>query len=329
MRLVRRAKDEAGFDALRDACSLPSFFKLMSGAHGRRYYQAVRDQSPADLSFAIADTAGLMALVEVEVAGGALRRFGFPLEIRLRGDLEPLVLRRVVRDILGELKRLAKEQAATTIAIRTSRALDPDGIVAGQCLGLGGTPGLELRAEADLGIGGKALAEDMRKGHRQQVKWGEKNLAQSFVDAANPDRAAFERFQAFHAEVAGRVTRPAASWDAMFEAITAGKGDLVLGTLDGLLVAGSLVLDADDTAYYASGVYHRGHFDKPLAHGTVFTSLARAAKRRLRFFDVGELPLPGGEHNDKEVAIGFFKRGFTARTVESTVWTLTVDDASS
>ena len=52
----------------------------------------------------------------------------------------------------------------------------------------------------------------------------------------------------------------------MFDWISSGRGELVLGYLGEDLVAGTLVVDGATTALYASGVYDRDRFDKPLAH---------------------------------------------------------------
>jgi lipid II:glycine glycyltransferase (peptidoglycan interpeptide bridge formation enzyme) len=92
--------------------------------------------------------------------------------------------------------------------------------------------------------------------------------------------------------------------------IVCGRGDLVLGHYAGDLVAGTMVMDGGDTAYYASAVYDRKQFDKPLGHAPLFNAIIRAKRRGLEVFDVGEIPLDADE---KEMSIGYFKQGFTSR----------------
>ncbi|MEK7246395.1 MAG: hypothetical protein AAB223_10300, partial [Pseudomonadota bacterium] len=65
---------------------------------------------------------------------------------------------------------------------------------------------------------------------------------------------------------------------------------------------------------YASGVYDRDRFEKPLGHWPVFDALVRAGRRGILRYDLGEVH-PRGAASDKEVQIGFFKKGFTERIV--------------
>jgi hypothetical protein len=144
-------------------------------------------------------------------------------------------------------------------------------------------------------------------------------MALETVDHAHPDRSLFKRYQDFHHAVAGRSTRPQESWGAMFDWITGGHGELILASLDGELVAGTMVVDGVSTAYYASGVYDRERFDKPLAHWPLWLAMLHAGERGMKTFDLGDLPVEGAA-SPKEVNIGYFKRGFATRTEPWTIW---------
>jgi hypothetical protein len=123
----------------------------------------------------------------------------------------------------------------------------------------------------------------------------------------------------FHAEVAGRVTRAQASWDVMYDWVARGCGELILGSLDGRLVAGSLFVDGTQTCIYASGVYERSLFDKPLAHYPVWLGIEHAHARGMKTLELGEVPAKGAV-SDKEFQIGYFKRGFATDLDDHWVW---------
>ena len=317
MRLIRRTKFSEQIETTDAAWGI--FFKLALDPVGRAYYRATNVDNLSDVSFALEHDDRIIALVECDTIGGAIGRFGFPIEARVDPTISYVLRRKATVEIVSELKRVSKE-FDLPIRVRQTPALDPDGLLLSHLVANGAVLASELRTEMDLSQDETTLFNDLRKGHRQQVRWGEKNLSFSTVDRDNPDRSAFESYRSFHAEVAGRVTRGPQSWDAMFNAIASGRGDLVLGKLDGVLVSASVILDGGDTAYYASGVYHREHFDMPLAHAPLFRAALRAKARGRMRFDVGEVPLNGV--TDKEMGIGFFKRGFSNRMVECLILTL-------
>jgi hypothetical protein len=179
---------------------------------------------------------------------------------------------------------------------------------------------VRIVALADLVDGEAGLRRGLRKSYRSLVNWGRRNLHIEIVDAARPDQARFEAYRAFHREVAGHVTRSAESWDASFRLVAEGWGELVLGYLGDDLVAGTLVADGTASSYYASGVYDRARFDKPMAHWPLWLAMTRSMERGRRVFELGDVPAEG-EASAKEVAIGHFKRGFATRLVTRLVWT--------
>lgn len=320
MRVVKRAVDSEAFLALSASPLARPSFPLPLSPLGRRYYAAVHGDSVVDLSFCLTEGETALALVECDVNSASLGRFGFPLEIRLAPRLDFNKLRRIVREIFGLLYSIAPVNAARQINIRSNRSSDPDGLVDSLALGQGWLPHIEIRAIARLNHSDEELLQDLRKGHRQQVRWGQQHLKICTVDKLSPSRSVFDIYREFHARVAGRVTRSLDSWNIMFEAIAEGKGDLVVAWFNQRLVSGTLVMDSDSTAYYASGVYDREQFDKPLAHYPLFLAMTRARERGCSHFDVGEVPFEASTEK-KGLAIGYFKRGFTSRIETNIIWT--------
>jgi hypothetical protein len=319
--MLRYDKSGAAIDAALARVRSNAFMKLPFDPIGREYYRAVQGPGFREHSFALGSEKNIIAIVECDGMGGVLGRFGFPIEPWIDPVLPFDLRRQSIADIFAELRRIVIENKLSAIRLRSSAGVDPDGLLLGRTMQLGAQPTLEVRSVVDLAQSEEALFDCLRKGHRQQVRWGNGNLVLSFVDGADPDAGKFDAYRLFHAEIAGRTTRSATSWDVMYRAIAAGRGDLVLGHLHGKLVSGTLVLDGLDTAYYASGVYDRTQFDKPLGHAPLFAAMVRAKRRGLRMFDVGEVPFPGSGASEKEIAIGHFKRGFGAQAASSVILT--------
>jgi hypothetical protein len=319
MRLIRQKKVPEVIKAALDDPNYPSHFKLPFGTRGRSYYRAYFEVGAVggieEFSFAMEHEGEIFALVECDNTLGILGRFGLPIEPRIKSHLPYEIRSQAATEILAELKLIASNNHLETISIVSTAQLDPDGLILGALISQGAEPQIILRAESDLSLPNPLLFADLRKGHRQGVRWGCKHLTLSFVDRSTPDRNAFERFCSFYSDVAGRKTQNSNSWDENYRAITEGHGDLILGSLNRELVSGALILDAYDTGYYSLGASHRSHFDEPLAHAIVFTALLRAKSRNLRAFDLGEIYRLELGATKKEVAIGHFKSGFTSRTV--------------
>ena len=135
----------------------------------------------------------------------------------------------------------------------------------------------------------------------------------------------FVEYQTFHKRIAGRVTRPQASWDIMFETIAGGSGELSLGHDDsGSLISATLVIDSDRVSQPASAVYDRAKFDKPIGHWPVFNAILRAKKRGKSYYVFGNIPA-AGTASDKELSIAMFKRGFVDSLDFKLIWELPLD----
>lgn len=289
------------------------------GAFARHYYPVAFAGLRQDVSFAIAEGGTPRLLALATLGDGHLDYYGSPLRLFC---VEP-VDEAAIAAAFAEIDRLIESGEPRRVAITddlVSGRLSPIGTA---CLNRHFQPALQMTAWADLSEGEASLRRGLRKSYKSLLNWGKANMVVSVVNRENPDRAQFDRYQAFHYSVAGRAVRAQDTWDALFSWIEAGGGELVLGSLPGgELVAGTLVGDAEGSAYYVSGVYDRERFDKPMAHWPLWVAMLRAHERGRTRFELGDVPLDG-VGTAKEVAIGFFKRGFASEIATSLLWSRT------
>lgn len=277
------------------------------GDFGKAFYPAVYGSEYEDISREMPNVSILAT-----IRAGKIDYFGFPVQLLLSDEC-------TYDDVVGALQYLESQQAA---CIRISDYGDENegdpGLLASACNARGYSAASVIGAYCDLTKGEAYLHSAVRKSYRSLINWGRKNLSVKFVDKETPDRHAFRQYQDFHRQVAGRTTRTQASWDMMFEIIAGGFGELALGFLaDGCLVSGTMVIDGKRISYYASGVYDRERFEKPMGHWLLYQSILRSRSRGREWFD---LAMPYETQTQKESAIGFFKRGFATHVMSHTVW---------
>jgi hypothetical protein len=292
----------------------------ITGDFGQRYYPAVFGERRVDVSFAVKEDAHPVVVVPCTIGEGRLDYYGFPIRLFVRSDLVAESGQRAIAAAFLRLDQLAIECKATEVAICDDSGSGTLSTIGKQCLNRGAAANVRLKACCALDTGEAAMRGAMRKSFRSLVNWGRRNLMIKCVDRGNPDRELFSRYREFHAIVAGRVTRFTESWDVMFDWIAAGRGELVLGFLgNDRLVTGTMIVDGATDAFYASGVYDRDKFEHPLAHWPLWLAMLHAADRKLRLFDLGDIPL-AGTASEKEISIGYFKRGFATTISTSIEW---------
>jgi hypothetical protein len=318
--VVRNAEAHANFETWR---ADPAFALVEAhpvyGAFGRRYYPAVFQADRVDESFAVLDGSQPVVLISCSAGSGELDYFGLPVRI-FRRDGGADWPAKAVELAFDRLEKLAAQHRAARVTIADDAALGALSAIGKQCLNRRAHGALRLTGLIELKRGEVGMKRDVRKSYHSLINWGGRNLQTCIVGAGNPDREMFSRYQEFHRAVAGRVTRPQESWDVMFDWVASGRGELILGFLeDGELVTGTLVVDGTTTSFYASGVYDRDRFELPLAHWPLWQAILRSAERGMQVFDLGDLPLADAA-TSKEVAIGYFKRGFATNIATWVAW---------
>lgn len=291
-------------------------------------YAAINRQRPAydARNFCILDGDIPVLLAPATHREGTLSMFGLPLVLSARRDLGAKRRKKV---FVMAFERLAGEVSGS----RPKRALisgvlgaPPESASDLACIDRLAAPSTHIHAVVDVTQGEAAAHKTLRGSFRSLVNWGREQLEMRYVNAATPDRSLFDKLPEFHTRIAGAGVRDAAYWEVFWTEITAGRGELSLGFLDdGSLVSGTTVIDAGGVAYYASGIYDRDRFDKPLAHYPVYDSIIRAGQRGSALYDLGEV-FSTGTADEKKVRIGFFKKGFASAFQLRTDWKVPLAD---
>jgi GNAT acetyltransferase-like protein len=302
----------------------PAFAKIEAyphmGAFGRAYHAAIHGQ--VDCSFAIYTRSLAVLVCLCAPVAGKLGFYGMPLALIPRSGLDEGTLAAALDAAFTHLDGIASARGLGQVEVRADDGASFSSIERA-CRHRNATAIHSPVAWVDLAAGPTAWRAALRKSSRSLVNWGRRNFSISCVNRDTPDRALFERYRDFHSEVAGRVTRSAASWDAMYEWIARGSGELILGYLEGRLVAGSMFLDGTEISIYASGVYDRSLFDKPLGHYPLWLGLEHAHTRGMKKLELGSVPAQGTV-SDKEYQIGYFKRGFATHVEDQISWVWSV-----
>jgi len=288
------------------------------GAFGYRYFPSVFGERCRDLSFFVSLDGIPALLVECDVVDGILTRYSQPMQFMYADDLADVAKATALRFALKQLDTYGREQGVSQILISEPT---PRNILSGlgrACLARDAEYWLRIDALVDLSLPEVTLYRDVRKSFKSLINWGRRHMTMEHVNCENPSRQGFDAYRSLHASVAD-ASRPDASWDEQFSTICAGSGELLLGYLDGDLVAGTLIVDGERRAVYASGAYDRSRFEQPISHWPVYSAILRSRARGLSICDLGEIPAHG-RASKKSCSVGHFKKGFTSRLVPRMIW---------
>ena len=170
----------------------------------------------------------------------------------------------------------------------------------------------------DLSPDETQLLRDMRKGHRADITRAAKLLDAFVLDKDTITRKSFESYRMLHHKAAGRVTRPLATFEMMFQWIQQGTAVLCCAKLGALDVGFALVSVYKDAAYYSSSCEDPEHNFLPIGHILQWKVMQWLKTHGIRRYEIGMQPFPGQSHtlvSDKELRIAFFKRGFGGMAV--------------
>jgi hypothetical protein len=288
-----------------------------TGVYGRAYYPAVYGDNHRTHSFALLQQEKPIVVVLCSSVDGVLGLHGLPLRIFAREGVDSDLREAAIGKVFAHFDAMIELYGFREIWVR-ERASGILSEIGEACLRRKAVPVVSLIGVVDLEAGPAVWRRSLRKRFQQFINWGKRNLEIRYVNAGNYSSEAFDVYRLFHAEIAGRVTRPRASWDEMHRAVSDGRGELLLANLDGNLAAGSLFIDGTDITLYMNGVYNR-NLDKPLAHFMMWHGIERAHGRGMKSLQLGDIHIQGAV-DDKRYQIGYFKRGFATHIENYIDW---------
>ena len=157
------------------------------------------------------------------------------------------------------------------------------------------------------------LLQGMRKGHRADITRAEKLLQATILDKDGVTSEAFDRYRLLHQKAAGRVTRPLATFQMMYDWIRDGLAILSVASLQGKDVGFALVSVYKGGAYYSSSCEDPEHNNLPIGHILQWRALQWLKRHSVRRYEIGLQFYSSQPHaivSEKESKISFFKRGF-------------------
>jgi hypothetical protein len=172
----------------------------------------------------------------------------------------------------------------------------------------------------DLASDEAQILRHMRKGHRADIARAEKLMRATVLDEHTITQEQFDNYRLLHCKAAGRVTRPLATFEMMLEWIRSGQAILCAATLDDKDVGFALVSVYKDGAYYSSSCEDPEYNHLPIGHLLQWRVIQWLKEHGIRRYEIGIQPFGDQVHftpSEKELRIGFFKRGFGGQTVAS------------
>lgn len=290
------------------------------GEVGDFFYPVIHQENWTSHSFLIVRDNSPALWVTCGDRGDRLTHFGFPIQFNWHKNVTPD--RKIIQGALVHLNALKQEQKLRYIWITGDGINNQLGPLDRACLDEGGRPVARFNAVMDLSKDETDLRKGLRKSYKSLINWGKRSFNMTYLNKDNPDADLFEHFITFYNKVAGQSVHSDATWQALFQLITQGRGEISLAfDQEYQLVAGSAFIDEGGTCLYFIAAYERDRFDKPIGHWPVFNASLRAKERGNKWFDLGEF-YAAGEKTEKDRSIGFFKKGFTDEHRIKMTWQL-------
>ena len=170
----------------------------------------------------------------------------------------------------------------------------------------------------DLALDETHLLREMRKGHRADITRAARILQATVLDRDNVTQERFDSYRLLHHKAAGRITRPRETFQMMLEWIRGGQAILCAATLEDKDVGFALVSVYKDGAYYSSSCEDPECNHLPIGHLLQWRAIQWLKQHGIRRYEIGAQPFSGQVHSttsEKELKIGFFKRGFGGHSV--------------
>ena len=119
-----------------------------------------------------------------------------------------------------------------------------------------------------------------------------------------------------HIEAAGIETRSYKTWELQYKQILNNELFVVTGKINSELVTFGFFPYNNKYCFYGVSASKRELFDKPLSHAIIWQAIEHAKQIGCKYFELGGHYYKNYDNDidEKELNIGFFKRGFGGKT---------------
>jgi len=262
------------------------------------------------------------AIVEESVVNGEKHsRFSYAGQampaIAIKNNISQLRVNKIIRFYLEEIHNLAKVNNVGCISIKipslaksflTKHFPIPNPFIKYGFIDLPyQTQILDLRKDIDL------LWQDVRKGHKSDIKKGKDSIKINIWTIDNISRDKFKQYQFLHQKDAGYVTRSQKTFDLMYGWVKNKRAMLTEAVFNDKTVGFALIILYKQGAYYGSSCKDPDYQKLPTSHLIQWETIRHLKANGILFYNIGlqdycwQWFRPVSE---KDIAISNFKRGF-------------------
>ena len=170
----------------------------------------------------------------------------------------------------------------------------------------------------DLSKDANNILNEMRKGHRYDIRRGEKVFNVTIFDKNSITKEIFDHYRILHHKTAGRVTRALITFEMMYKWILEGKAILCGASYNDEFVGFAFINIYKNGAYYSSASDDPDvNISVPFSHIIQWKVINWLKENRFQTYEIG-LQQFNAQLSDiaskKDKSISFFKRGFGGYT---------------
>lgn len=289
-----------------------------------------KNNSTKNMSFYVTDDTGVLAicpllLEKIQMFDG--KTFNEFSNSGSGGDINAPALRKglsqdrrdkVLKLVFSHIDQLAKINQVSRVKLRMTALADND--INYNWLLKYGFYDTSLNSQIiDLSLQEDKLWGAMSKGHKYDVKNGQKYYEIIFMGRDNANKDLFDQYRFLHHKTSGRVTRPIETFEMMYNWILMGDG-LLCGIKNNTRHVGfSYISLYKDSAYYSSASDDPEFVTNvPISHVMQWSIIRWLKEHGYKRYEIGtQIFSPQIYHisTRKDINISLFKRGFGGKTV--------------
>ena len=174
------------------------------------------------------------------------------------------------------------------------------------------------------------LRSNLRDRYKSLINKGIREFSFVTISKANVSENDIEKLHKCHIVASGRDVYTESFWGVWQKEIETGRAFMTLAEQSGQITGGCLCTISTDTMYYAIGAFDRELTHSGLSHACLWRSIAFAKSQGMAFFEMGRTDFAclKPDVSDKEMTIGFFKRGFGGSNAPVLYLIATIDNSA-